>query len=499
MDVHDAVERLIEVLVDSSCADLVEMVVHSPSAGRYRADAVDGSVTFERRIQGRGWTYEVSETRGRDPLANQRTDRFIGHDVERSARFPDRAANAYPIAFDSIAQFFDSPEAPDLLVTHTARHFADGYLGQHGSLATVQARAPFLAAGAGIRSLGTLARATRVVNVAPTVAALLGLDPHPGGLGPNGSPDAAALLRRQDGEVEQDILDGTVADHVVVVLLDGCNANLLADVIDSGEAPHMAGLLERGVMFGEGSMASLPTATLANHTTALTGAHPGHSGVLHNAWLDRRNPASEPEEVNLLDLEAMWWASTHVSGEVETLFEALERSRPGSFSSAGFEYCDRGASYSTFALVREGDASALPEEDEVRHIDPEAADNGQYRFISRVDHLSLTDTLDCWRGVHGNDAPALSWCSLALTDTAGHDSGPHGALARAAVRDSDARVGEIMRAVEDAGVLERTAFVVIADHGMEQADPEVDATWDAALERTGVSHRDVGGGLIYLT
>lgn len=34
-------------------------------------------------------------------------------------------------------------------------------------------------------------------------------------------------------------------------------------------------------------MSSLPTVTLANHTAILTGCHPGHHGILHNAWYDR--------------------------------------------------------------------------------------------------------------------------------------------------------------------------------------------------------------------
>ena len=34
-------------------------------------------------------------------------------------------------------------------------------------------------------------------------------------------------------------------------------------------------------------MASLPTITLANHTSILTGRHPGHHGILNNAWYDR--------------------------------------------------------------------------------------------------------------------------------------------------------------------------------------------------------------------
>jgi arylsulfatase A-like enzyme len=66
------------------------------------------------------------------------------------------------------------------------------------------------------------------------------------------------------------------------------------------------------------------------------------------------------------------------------------------------------------------------------------------------------------------------------------------------VRDSDARVGDVVAAVERAGAIDRTAFLVIADHGMEQADPAVDRSWSEELAATGVAHQDVGGGLIYL-
>ena len=56
----------------------------------------------------------------------------------------------------------------------------------------------------------------------------------------------------------------------------------------------------------------------------------------------------------------------------------------------------------------------------------------------------------------------------------------------------------MLDAVERSGASERTAVVVIGDHGMEQADPAVDRDWAAELAATGVAHRDVGGGLVYL-
>jgi predicted AlkP superfamily pyrophosphatase or phosphodiesterase len=118
--------------------------------------------------------------------------------------------------------------------------------------------------------------------------------------------------------------------------------------------------------------------------------------------------------------------------------------------------------------------------------------------MSRVDHLSVAHTRDAWSGTGDAPLPVLTWCGLAVTDEAGHESGPHGDLARAAVRDSDARVGEVVHAVQRAGALDRTAFLVIADHGMEQADPSVDRGWSEELTATGIAHRDVGGGLVYL-
>ena len=56
---------------------------------------------------------------------------------ERANPFPKRAHNAYPHAFDQIAQLFDAPAAPDLCVLHSAAHNWEdqgGHLGEHGSL-----------------------------------------------------------------------------------------------------------------------------------------------------------------------------------------------------------------------------------------------------------------------------------------------------------------------------------------------------------------------------
>ena len=210
-------------------------------------------------------------------------------------------------------------------------------------------------------------------------------------------------------------------------------------------------------------------------------------------WIDRAD-GSTPD---LLSMEEMFWSADHVAPDVETLFEALERNRPGARSSATFEFCDRGATFSSFALVRDGEPGAsLPDLEDVTHLHrPSAERSAAYRFMSTVDHLSAAQTIEQWSG---SELPTLSWVSLAVTDEAGHESGPHGELARAALRDSDARIADLLAAVQATGAAERTAVFVIADHGMQQCDPDLDEPWTDALLATGVAHREVGGGLIYL-
>jgi predicted AlkP superfamily pyrophosphatase or phosphodiesterase len=79
-----------------------------------------------------------------------------------------------------------------------------------------------------------------------------------------------------------------------------------------------------------------------------------------------------------------------------------------------------------------------------------------------------------------------------------HAGGPRSAIAEAAIADADGRIGEILAAIERAKAFDDCAFAVVADHGMEETNPEVRGDWDAALTAEGVAFRDEGHGFIYL-
>ena len=408
---------------------MVEMVAYSPDPGIYEVRAVDGRNRFRRQPDGQTWHYHVVKIEGRDPLGDQDPTRFSPLAAELAELQPDRSRNSYPLAFERIAQVFDHPCAPDLCAAAHGRPPARCPPGEHGSLDVVQSRAPFIASGAGVRPLGLVPGHCRLVDVAPTVLALLGLEPGPG-VGPTGEVVEGLLLLGQDGEILTGIIDPDTpaAAQVLVVLMDGANANVVYEAAAEGLAPNVGRLVDGGAALVHGALASLPTVTLANHTSLNTGAHPGHHGVLHNAWYDRDRGHQVVTESPATWQEAMRW----LFPGVETIHEALHRHRPDVVSVAINEPADRGADYSTFDLFRSDEVRRLSEgiPKELPHADPEWA--GLEPTTTGGDRWSTprpsTRCAGSGRRIPRHPLPApptFTWVSFSLTDAAFHEGGPH--------------------------------------------------------------------------
>lgn len=486
-------DRALEVLLSADLDPIVDMVVLSRD-GAYEARSHDGTVVFRRTGPGPDG-YELVAATGDDPLADQSTDRFAPLDDELATRYPHRSENAYPFAYDTIAQLFDHPAAPDLCVIHSAAHNWEdqgGHLGEHGSLGVVQARAPFVIAGKGVRHDGLVPRAARLVDVAPTIAHLLGCAPR---------DDDGTYLAGQDGVVRHDVLDVEAGRprHVVGFLFDGTNPNVLYAMAASGEAPNVARLIAMGTAFEHGAMAGLPTVTLANHTSILTGRLPGHHGILNNAWFDRATGAQV-----ITNSSATWpRAMESITPGTESIHDAVLRTWPDALSASVNEPCDLSAGYSTFDFFRRGEVPPIPDDPfglphtTERFVRP----SKDYSWSSVVDHMGIDQAIGIWSG-HYRDlsypAPRFMWVNFTLTDSAMHEGGPHSEIAAASIRDSDARVGAVLDAIEAAGAFDDTAFVLVADHGMEENDPAVRGDWDVNLREAGLTLRDEGYSFLYL-
>ncbi len=310
-------DRALEVLLSAELAPAVALVcwragdeVHVADACGRTAVRADGS----RRL-----------LTGRDPLADD--DPYGSGD------------RCYPFAAERLHGLFVADDrAPDLAVVATgALDWTDrgGARGEHGSLNAVQSRAPLLLSGSGVTARGVVDGVARTVDVAATLAALTGASYD----GMDGRPVPQA---------------GPGARHVVGLLWDGAPCDDLLALAADGTLPAVARLLERGCALRGGAVAEFPSVTLANHTSALTGLSPGRHGIVHNAFADRRT--GQRHVPNSPDTWAH--AMTLLRPGVRTVWERLAEADPTAVTACVDEPCDRGAAYSTFALVRASSGGA---------------------------------------------------------------------------------------------------------------------------------------------
>ena len=341
----------------------------------------------------------------------------------------------------------------------------------------LQSRAPLLLSGPGVTERGVVDRVARTVDVGATLARLSG--------GDTDEMDGAAVDLVEPG-----------AKHVVGLLWDGAPSGELLSLAQAGTLPNVARLLARGCALRGGAVAEFPSVTLVNHTCALTGVGPGRHGIVNNAFYDR--VAGEQVVPNSAASwhKAMQW----LRPGVRTVFERLPE---GAVSACVNEPVDTGATYSTFALVRETGragtgtlADWLPPAAQDPHATQEhVAAHSDYEWATQVDAIGLTQVLDLWRE---GEPPVLTWWNTTLTDAAHHTGGPGSPIARDSLRDADRRLGVWLDLVEARGLSGDVVVLLTADHGMQGADVAVTGDWDAALTEAGVPFRDEAYGFLYL-
>ena len=447
---------------------------------------------------------------GRHPLPSTDPLAFLPYADEVADPSPDHERNAYPLPWLRLASFFTDPRSPDIAIVHTAAHYfpeQGGHHGEHGSLDVIQSRAPFLLSGAGVVARGIVPDHARLVDVMPTLAWLAGVD--------------ASELDALDGTVRSDLVERG-ATYVVGLLWDGGHPGSLLDLAARGELPAVARLLERGCALAGGAVAEFPSLTLVNHTSMLTGVGPGRHGVVGNVYWDRAQAR------RVVPNDAATW---HLTGElyregVTTLFEAVDRARPGLRTASVNEMTERGSWASTFALVRAalstgdavdpGQAESAESRDFVSAVrallpDPYASDlvthercreDDDYAFYSGIDLLGLSTVVGLFSATDPGDWPVVTWWSQYTTDAGHHAGGPRSPIGLDGLRDCDRRLGVFLDHLDSIGVLDTTVFLLTADHGFETASELVRGSWApslaAALDPLGASWRDEGPGFLYL-
>lgn len=208
---------------------------------------------------------------------------------------------------------------------------------------------------------------------------------------------------------------------------------------------------------------SFPTVTWTNHTTLVTGVVPGKHGVIANAIFDRQELKAVPyipdpifnkdelvkaatiydvaKEAGLTTAGVIWPASRGAA--------TLDWTVPDVFEQELFE------KYSTPQLLKEARELGIPIEKQQEWCKAGNAGKAQrdYMYAQLAQHIIRTKK------------PNFLALHLVSLDSFEHAHGRQVAEAYWAANDSDNRVADLVRAVEEAGLREKTTFVITADHG----------------------------------
>lgn len=473
----------------------------------YEAWSLRGMVRWVRRYARAGFEYEVVETIGENPLAEQDyralstyTDELAAagnpDDVQQAYIPPERLT--YPYAYERISQLFDSPNAPDLVVN--PKSYAYGRQpGQHGALDVVQSRSPLVFSGPGVKR-GELSDApSKQVDIAPTIARLMAF-PLIDGKDASGrtssergvAPDV--YLKRQDGRVLDEILDLSTGapERVYIILLDGQSHTELRLRLeeDPDSVPNLRRLIDRGVMLRYGSITNFPSITWPSHNAIGTGAWCGHHDIVNPSYYLRATRETVTPQGQQFD------TARFLGPGVETLYEAFHRvfgewdGTTGAFTASVNEPCTRGATHASLERRLVGDRGQLimlTKETE-HEINPrwfqELEEDG-HKLQGQIDNRALAQARQLFLD-DSHPAPVFVYHEFAQPDSSAHDYGPHHEGARAALDETDIRVGHLLRTIEERGLFESTLFVITTDHGMATQDVSLRANPARIPQRDGM-------------
>jgi len=247
------------------------------------------------------------------------------------------------------------------------------------------------------------------------------------------------------------------ADHVVLISVDGLRPDYyLPTQARAVRTPALDALRARG-SWAEAVIGQYPSLTYPSHASIATGVRPVRHGVAQNTRFD---PAAGSSawifEASALKTPAIWdaaraaglttaavsWPVT-VGAAIDQLIPETHQAPPNS------TWLDLARRESTPGLV-DAVVARLGGFGPNDNRDPVERD----RFAA----TAAAHILETHR-------PNLLLVHLVETDYAQHAAGPGTETALAAVARVDARIGEIIRAIEQAGIAGRTAVVVTGDHG----------------------------------
>jgi predicted AlkP superfamily pyrophosphatase or phosphodiesterase len=245
---------------------------------------------------------------------------------------------------------------------------------------------------------------------------------------------------------------GAKAKHLIVISYDAFSED---NWEMASRMPNLSKLMKGGAHSNR-LRSVYPTLTYVVHTTIATGVYPDKHGVHHN---NPFQPFVKEEE------QSWYWFREAV--KVPTIYDAA---REHNLSTAGLLWPVSGKSSIKYnipeirAIKRENQALKVLRSGSPLHCIQMEMKFGRVR--QGIAQPYLDDfTTKCAVDTIKRKKPNLLMMHLIDLDDAKHAYGTDSNEVKQVITRMDRRLGEIMQAVEDAGIKDDTIFLVLGDHG----------------------------------
>jgi arylsulfatase A-like enzyme len=223
----------------------------------------------------------------------------------------------------------------------------------------------------------------------------------------------------------------------VIFFVDGLNATVFQEMLDAGELPAIRKyFVDRG-LYAPRAVANIPSVTLANETSLVTGLFAGHHGILGVNWFDRnslvwRDYAAVAQK-NALDGDYF----------ARNLYECF----PDRMTFSLFFQAHRHATEFVENRLTAGPTFVI----------------GAYEYVDRLALFRFHTVADAAR--RSGRFPAITVAYSLAPDFQAYDHGVEAPAYREAIRHTDRQVGRVLGDLERGGVLKDLYIVLLSDHG----------------------------------
>jgi predicted AlkP superfamily pyrophosphatase or phosphodiesterase len=257
------------------------------------------------------------------------------------------------------------------------------------------------------------------------------------------------------------------AEHVVLVVWDG----MRPDFVRPQFCPNLYSLATNGVFFRNHHPAYI-SSTEVNGAALATGAHPGHNGILANTEYD--------PDLSVLGAQATESVDAIRRGDRMTGGHyIMTPTFPELLHDAGIPTIVAGskpvALFHDRSRVRKNDAAkksvtlfegkTIPRD----MLDRMKRANDDRSFPTTITHPNTGQ--DNWttrsliRGLWRNGVPRYTLLWLSDPDKSQHETGVGSPKAIEGIGASDKNLGDVIKALKDKGVWDKTDLMLVSDHG----------------------------------